>query len=293
MYLVDALCAEITEAFSRALGRTSIKAGYRSASTDAERQVSLEKGRDLFRTVVDEVHNGRTPRTRVPRELEGKARLFGELVVFSRPAVFVKRPRAAFRSLQRIDGDHLLEQIAGGIRIPTIRIGARAGKTKSLTRSQVAACLAGAQRLTLAAVNCFLDELAALAKAEINAGAAFRLPRLRTLCLTRPAAGPPLSKKEIAAAVAAATAAKPAKPEGGVADLALSPPAVERLLGNLADIATAELERTGVLRLPRLGTFRRRRGDVTFFPARGLGVESIVFRPSGSIQPAAFTSGVR
>jgi len=293
VYLVDALCAEITAAFSRAMAGTTIKDAYRRAPTDAERQASVHKGRELFRTVVDEVHKGRLPRTRLPPELEAKALLHGELVVFAQPAVFVKGPRAAFRSLERIDGDQLLEQIAGGVRVPTIRIWAQAGKTKSLTRRQLVARLAGTQRLSLAIVNRFLDELAALAKTQISLGADLELPLLGTLRPTLHAARNPLSKPDLAAAVAAAMSRKGVEAEGGVPDLALSAPVVERLLDNLADLVTGELEGTGVLRLPRLGTFRRTRTDVTFLPARVLRVESLEFRPSARIHAAAFSSGAR
>lgn len=277
VYLVDALCAEITARFSAKLTDSGIKESYRQARSDGERWSCVQGGRELFHRVVEAVHEGRTPRVKVQPLLQGKADLRGELVVFKRAVPFVKRPRAYSRSLERIDGDHLLAQIATGVRVPKILICGTAGQGKGLTRSQVAARLAGAQNLSLAAVHRFMDELAALAKRELVIGRSFRLPGLvplppvpaATAGMPGQKAVRPLPKAEIAASLAGDMAGKASS--AGARAPSLSQRQVERLLDELGKLVTTELERTGALRLPRLGTFRRKSGGVRFTPSTVLG----------------------
>jgi hypothetical protein len=100
MYLVDALAAEITDAFIKRL------AGGMSAT--------IREGEDLFDKTVRDVRKAhkKGTLTKIYPGLEGYTVLHGELALFSEPyPVFERRPQAAFRGLLRVNGDRLLEEI--------------------------------------------------------------------------------------------------------------------------------------------------------------------------------------
>ena len=187
IYLVDALAAEIADAFSTALKDTDIKSSYGRAATDSQRQEAISKGKVLFKQIVQHVHGQRTQKTKVPHILRGKAYCRGELVLFKHPPLLNIKPRPFFRSPTYIDGDHLLEQIAHGKPSVMIRYSAPSLKhlkppkhPKSITKKEIGSRLAENQNLNQAVANRFLDQLYQLARKELAQGRPFRLPYLGT-----------------------------------------------------------------------------------------------------------------
>jgi len=174
VYLVDALTAEITAAFSEALASHGIGREYRQAANDSQRQAVVKRGRVLFREVVEAVRRERRPRTKIPAALNEMADLRGELVLFRRPVLMEVFPTAAFRGLIRIDGDALLQQVAAGEERP--RIPRFRDETAPLTKDGLAAHLGEALRFNRAAARRFLDELPEVARRELARHGTFTLP---------------------------------------------------------------------------------------------------------------------
>ncbi len=99
-YLVDALTAEITDTFMRNLERQT--------------PATITQDEELFERTVRDVgktHKKDTLTTIYPG-LEDHVVLYGELLLFKEPyPVFERKPKAAFRSPLRVDGDRLLKEI--------------------------------------------------------------------------------------------------------------------------------------------------------------------------------------
>lgn len=168
VYLVDGLAAGIADAFSARLDRGSIR-----------RRDDVAAGRKLFNEVVDGVASEWVSRAMVPSTLRGKASARGGLVLFHDPPLFEKRPRASFRSLAHIDGEHLLDQIADGVRKPAIRTcRERAGVT---TQQEVVAVLAERAHANKAFTRQLLTGLSDLAQEELENHGEFRVPGMGTL----------------------------------------------------------------------------------------------------------------
>jgi len=282
IYLVDALAAEITDNFSVKLSTIGLREKYESATTEQERTECVMKGRNAHREVIESTSSGRKTPAKIDGRLEGKADLRGDLVVFRQPATFVKHPTASFRSLERIDGEDLLNQIVKGIPKPTIRIWARAAKTASITRSEIEARLAGKVRLSLAITHRLLDVLADLAKEQLRQRKVFMLPRIGTVRIMGATQGKvrhskPMSRPDIVASLLKYLERGEPEPEEQV--LQLSRSAVNEFLDELSQLVSEELRKHGgALRLPRLGTFRSGKHKPRFFQAKALGVsEKMVF----------------
>lgn len=180
IYLVDALSAEITDTFSRRLNRTRIKERYKAARGKRRERLTSE-GRELFNAIADAAT---TPDATIPPALKGKSYVRGPLVLFKDPPLLERCPKAAFRSLERIDGDDLIKQICDGITRPGIRTVCREGP-ETMTKQEIVGTFAERLRVNQAFASEFLDELAKLAKDELDRGRAFRLPRLGTFRRTK------------------------------------------------------------------------------------------------------------
>lgn len=155
------MCAEINDRLAAVVRRKGLPARYKEVSSDAERWELVLEGRKKFAEIADEVSASR----------KTGSHHRGELVLFDREVIFVKKPRAAFRSLERIDGDDLLEQIAEGVRKPTIRVYAPPAATEAiLTKGEIVARLAEKEHTSLSAARHLLDGLADLAHEELAAG---------------------------------------------------------------------------------------------------------------------------
>jgi len=266
VYLVDALCAEITDSFSRELDRTEIGKRYQSAVNEGDREVYVMEGRASFPQVVESVRQNRRSATEIRSTLEG-AELRGELVVFRKPVIFERFPRAAFRSLQHIDGEHLLEQISRGDSKVTIRLCASPGKTKSLTRPQIAAWLIGRRPLSQAVVKRFFDALAEEVETAVKAGSDVDLRGIGRLHAHGD--GEPISSAVLTASLVVKLKEK--DPKGD-----FKQETAKELLDDLSQLVTEELEEKGVLRLPGLGTLRRKKTGDVFTPIKALGKVELI-----------------
>lgn len=187
VYIVDALGAEIADAFSTALKDTDIKSFYECATSDSQRQEAISRGEVLFEKIVEHVHGQRTQIAKVPHILRGEAYTRGELVLFKHPPLLNIKPRPVFRSATYIDGDYLLEQIADGktsVRIryltPSLKHLRPSKHPRSITKTELGARLAENQNLNRAVATRFIDQLYQLAREELAQGRPFRLPHLGT-----------------------------------------------------------------------------------------------------------------
>jgi nucleoid DNA-binding protein len=236
------------------------------------------EGRKLFAEIAGKLSASWRPKEKLARQLAGRAKARGELVLFDQAVAFVKKPRAAFRSLERIDGEHLLDQIAAGVKEPTIRVYAPpAEKEKILTRGEIAARLASGERISLSAVQQLLDGLAQLVRQELAPGGpgAVRLPGIGTLrAASAPASARPGKRPDIEGGLAARLAADPVTKEP-----VLGRAAVHRLLDRLGALVQDELGTTGAVRLPRIGTLRSRGKRLDFTPSKSLGVDQVAIVP--------------
>jgi hypothetical protein len=176
VYLVDARAAWIGDAFATRLDRGSIRELSR---VEGERSKAESAGRKLFNEVVDEVAGSSVSSATIPTALEGGATVRGPLVLFDRPPVFERRPRASFRSLAHIDGDHLIDQIAAGASKPTIRSCRQ--RTGATTHQETIAVIAERVRGNKAFTRRVLTELSDLASEELVEYGQFRVPGLGTL----------------------------------------------------------------------------------------------------------------
>ena len=121
IYLVDSLTAEITDSFNKKLYDSGIWEKYKNARNDRKRKEIIKKGNELFAKVVKEIHAHRKQTTIVPKPLEKKVDVYGELIYFKDPPILENQPQAAFRGLRRINGHHLIRQIIKGVRIPEMK----------------------------------------------------------------------------------------------------------------------------------------------------------------------------
>jgi hypothetical protein len=259
IYLVDSLCAEITDAFAD-LAKSTILDKYRRSSSESERQEQVDAGRASFRKLVEEIRQRRASVTAIPKELEEKAERYGELVLFHQPATFVKRPRAAFRSLQRIDGDDLLEQIAKSSVCPVVRFQGQSG-------SEIAAWLAPRFPVTLRTVEDLLGKLAELVREELQKGRDFGLLGLVRL---RPAQGTTGAGQDAGSTLSLTQdeiidkltqrATQPSAFDGDM----------KQLIADLSTHAQKVLTEGGTFRLPRIGTMSQRETELHFRVAPSL-----------------------
>lgn len=120
IYLLDALAADIADAFDQILANERLPKKYALAKTSQERGKILRAGRKLFKETINMVQAERTTQTKLPPLLENEAKLHGELVLFAKPPIFERFPQASFQHILRIDGDKLLTQIAEGVPRPKI-----------------------------------------------------------------------------------------------------------------------------------------------------------------------------
>ena len=120
IYLVDALTADVTDAFSSKLRKTDTWKNYKKAKNDAERKAYIEEGNKLFKKILLDFRETRKAKTKIPSNLLDKVELRGELVLFKDPPIFKNHPRASFRGVRQIDGGQLLQQIASGVPVPEI-----------------------------------------------------------------------------------------------------------------------------------------------------------------------------
>lgn len=119
VYLVDSLCAEIGDRFADAVSHLGLAERFCSATNDDQRWAAVLDGRKAFREIANEISGSWETETTIPRSLADQDKVRGELVLFETPVLLIRKPKAYFRSLQRIDGDDLLDQIAKGAGEPT------------------------------------------------------------------------------------------------------------------------------------------------------------------------------
>jgi len=143
---------------------------------------------DPFREVADRVLSSRTPSggaNTQTRKLLGakKAMVRGELVVFKRPfPIFEHAPQAAFRGINRIDGDELLRQVANGVRKPVISYcGEEMRDDEIRTQSQLVGLLSSELHVSEALARRYFKRLAELATVNLQANREFNLPNLGRL----------------------------------------------------------------------------------------------------------------
>jgi hypothetical protein len=185
VYLVDSLAAEIHDRFRAALSGTDLRARYRRAANTNARAAVAQEGRDLFNSTAAWVRGQRAVdgvAPCVPRCLQDKTIVRGDLVQLIDPPVVERRPRASFRSLARIDGDCLIRQIANGEPKARLRLYAARAKGAGMTWADVAAALAERCGTNTATAHAVLTALAALAREELqrDVESSFRLQHLGT-----------------------------------------------------------------------------------------------------------------
>jgi hypothetical protein len=107
VYIVDGLCAEITDAWAEVVKWADIKP--REAPTGWAPAPE-------FKDLLTRLHETRRPQplSEVPAGLTERATTRGGVVLFDSPPTWQAFPSASSRSLIRFDGDHLLEQVACG-----------------------------------------------------------------------------------------------------------------------------------------------------------------------------------
>lgn len=271
-YLVDALCAEINDTFAQEVRRADLPGRYRQARTDDQRWKLVLEGRRIFRSVAGRISGAWTPTTRIPPEVAVRSSLHGELVLFADPPMFTKTPRAAFRGLEHIDGDHLLAQIEEGVAEPAIRVYVAPGEDgAALTRRQVEAALAGPEHVSLTTVHDLLDRLADQVAKRLDAHGSISLPHIGTL---RPAGCEKVRslnrrtlEKQLVESLP--TYSKKVRGKDGKERTRILPvlraAEVHRLLDRLGELADRELRRTERFRIPHIGTLERRGGTTTRF----------------------------
>lgn len=198
IYLVNALMSEINDAYSKRLydwlqyvGPHEYKGASRAELIEIlkkseNKTIYPEPGIFLFKEAHAEVLEARKTKTAIPSVIEGKAKLYGELIVFNRPyPVFQRRPTASFRNYIRIDGDQLLAQIGKGIKIPTIPYCIDFDPDRPITKAQLSNYYANKFGLQKSIMNKFLNEMANLAVAELKKQKPFILPEFGKLKISQ------------------------------------------------------------------------------------------------------------
>ena len=178
IYLVDALCAQITNAFPTRVAASDIKKRFASDSLH-ERLEALDEAHWLFETVVQHVHRQRAhaewPPARVPAEIVGKVSVRGDLVLFTKPLAFEMHPKVELRSLVRVDGDDIVSHVRAGRTRIRPRICADEG-ARHMTRTAMVAGIAAKNSLNRSAVADVLDDLATLVAEEVAESGLGRIP---------------------------------------------------------------------------------------------------------------------
>jgi DNA-binding protein HU-beta len=171
IYLVDALTAAVTDRFNMEMRNTNILENYKRAAADTDRKHLLEEGNKIFKDILLDFRKTRKAKTSIPSCLKDKAKLRGELVLFTKPLFFENYPQASFKGLRRIDGDDLIGQIAAGAATAAISYYTGEASVRDLILAQTAKELnynfAAAER----AFNKFIE----LFKTELKQGPGSKL----------------------------------------------------------------------------------------------------------------------
>jgi nucleoid DNA-binding protein len=158
---------------------------------DVEELLEVYKG--PFREAVKKGHDAWTIKYPIDPRLNGKASNCGELIVFNKPYLTLKKaPQASFEGLWHIDGDKLIEQIASHTRkqalIPTIYF-CKANRRYDMqsqnivTKQDFAARLAEELHVNKACATSLLDKISEKAREQLQQFQKFKLPGIGTIHL--------------------------------------------------------------------------------------------------------------
>jgi DNA-binding protein HU-beta len=182
IYLVDALTADVTDAFSSKLRKADTWKNYKKAKNDAERKAYIEEGNKLFKKILLDFRETRKAKTKIPSNLLDKVELRGELVLFKDPPLFKNHPRAAFRGVRRIDGDQLLQQIAAAVPVPGIPYYTTGDSTqREMIINEIAETFTINQATSQRILKKFID----IFSNELKEGCKLRIPDFGTFKVVR------------------------------------------------------------------------------------------------------------
>jgi DNA-binding protein HU-beta len=117
---VDALTANVTDAFQKDIQNSDLWERYSKATNHQARKSYIKNGNQRFMQILNDFNRTRDAKTKIPAALDGMAELRGELVLFKNPPIYENHPQASFRGIRRIDSNLLIEQIADQVSIPKI-----------------------------------------------------------------------------------------------------------------------------------------------------------------------------
>jgi nucleoid DNA-binding protein len=212
VYAVDALCATIHDTYQQKLQKRleGKKSGERKAVLEGINQKNqesweewVEKDKKNHRWTVKELlemykgpfhgavkkhfRSGRKPKYPIDQRLKGKARHYGELVVFKKPfPILEKEPQAAFLGVCHIDGDKLIDQIANhrGKKALVPKIYYCNGELQQIaTKKELVTWLTQELHVSSACAARFLDEMAQTTRDQLEEFNKFKLPGIGTIRL--------------------------------------------------------------------------------------------------------------
>ncbi len=251
VYAVDALDAAITDAFCRRLYQARIPDVYKQAKCDGNdfaKDQALEDAHRLFMEVAAETEKTHKRSVRLPDELVGVACVRGPLILFKEPPIYRAYPSASFQGLKHIDGNSLIEQISARERKVFVYSCQKPGRN-SMTKAEIAGCLAYRNHLSQAFADKFLAALPDLAENELRARGVFGLHHLGTFRVQK-SKGRSITNGETKKRLAALLECRQS--------------AVGKLLDGLGALACEQLAAGRDFRIPALGTFLTGKLEVTF-----------------------------
>lgn len=152
-----------------------------------------------FLTAVKKCHAAWNPKHLIDHRLRGRATQSGELVVFDRPfPIYESSPRASFRGARRINGNELIQQIAGRRNKAqlTLRVNycaaeasmkgmlgkVRGGEPRQIvTKGQLTARLGEDLHESKASCIRLLNKLSQMAQEQVHCFGKFKLPGIGTI----------------------------------------------------------------------------------------------------------------
>jgi nucleoid DNA-binding protein/DNA-binding transcriptional MerR regulator len=214
IYAVDALCATIHDTYQQLL-REYLYAESKNSGTSEEKvldrlqrenQESMDewikykrnhkwKLKELLEMYKGPFHDAvkkhfrsdRQPKYPIDPRLKGKARHYGELVVFKKPfPILEKEPQAAFLGVCHIDGDKLIDQIANhrGKKALVPKIYYCNGELQQIaTKKELVTWLTQELHVSSACAARFLDEMAQTTRDQLEEFNKFKLPGIGTIRL--------------------------------------------------------------------------------------------------------------
>ncbi len=147
-------------------------------------QKLLQFYRGPFKEAVKEIYSIWKLLYPIDPRLNGKARIFGELIVFNKPYPILERaPQAAFRGIWHINGDRLIDQIAKhkGKKSLRLKIYFCGAKEHPETKDELATWLAERLYVSKSCAKLFLDKLAEEACKQLSLNQKFKIPGIGTI----------------------------------------------------------------------------------------------------------------